>query len=204
VPQPPAALLRSLAALRVERADELAVVGVGALVLQTLDRLGQTRLFGRAIDSLLERTTAGLTSEEVMRLEVEAYEILDFLVGPEWVADEDAERIARKEGDLILYDPHASVAELILRAVDERFDVKIDYFSKRRGEMNTRIVTPIRIEAEVYLLAYCHARQSDRVFRMNRITRCVPVHGRASPTLRPAESRGDGDAAPIQMSLLDD
>lgn len=202
----PASLVKSRLTLRLDRPEEIAALAVGAMVLQKVDAFGQTRVFGRAIDALLEKATSELSSEEVMHLEVEAYTVLDWLVGGALVTDEDAESVARRDGDQILYDPNATIVELLGRALDEEFDVKIDYFSRRRGEMNTRRVTPLSLDAETYLRAYCHARQDERTFRLNRITRCVPVKGRPIEVVqKPARDAADESSSrPLQISLLDD
>ena len=197
-------LVKSRHELRVERPDELAALAVGALVLQKVDAFGQTRLLTRALDGLVERATAELTSEEMMRLEVEAYAVLDWLVDGEVVQRTDAEAVAHREGENIIYDPAAPAIELLQRALDEEFDVKIDYFSRRRGEMNTRRVTPLALEAETYLRGYCHARSDERVFRINRITRCVPVRGKAREIMRVQAKAAEEPAEPRQISLLDE
>lgn len=201
----PTNFVKSRSAVRVERPEEVAALAVGALVLQKVDAFGQTRVFGRAIDALVDKATSDLSSEEVMKLEVEAYAVLDWLLDGEAASDEDAEGIARREGDRIVYDPNATPVDLLRRAIDEEFDVKLDYFSRRRGEMNTRRVTPLSLEAETYLRGYCHARQDERTFRLNRITRCVPVKGRPiEPVQEDARDANETSTAPHQISLLDD
>lgn len=203
----PTHFLKSRPVVRLDKPEEVSALIVGAMVLQKADGFGQSRLFSRAIEGLIERATRELTAREVMELEVEAYTIADWLVGGDPVSPEDAEAIARRDGDTVLYDPHASTVDLLQRAIDEEFDVKIDYFSRARGEMNTRRVTPRALEAETYLRAYCHSRSDDRSFRLNRITRCVPVRGRAVEVLQvPAEEAAATpvSSGPLQTSLLAD
>ncbi len=204
----PAHFLQSRPVVRVDKPEELCALIVGAMVIQKADAFGQSRLFGRAIEGLVERATKDLTSREVMELEVEAYAIADWLVGGSPVLSADKEAIARRDGDQILYDPKASTVDLLQRAIDEEFDVKIDYFSRARGEMNTRRITPRALEAETYLRAYCHSRSDERSFRLNRVTRCVPVKGRPMEVLQiPAVVEAPPSASPgrpVQGSLLDD
>ncbi len=203
----PDQFVKNRSSVRIDKPEEIAALAVGALVLQKVDAFGQTRLMTRAIESIVERATAELSSEEMMKLEVEAYSVLDWLVAGDALELDDAEAIAHRDGDHIIYDPAAGPTELLQRAIEEEFDVKIDYFSRRRGEMNTRRVTPIALEAETYLRGYCHARADDRVFRINRITRCVPVRGRAREVLRVQAVEADAPARPEepkQISLLDD
>ena len=198
---------RSSSTVRLDRPDEVAAAVVGAMILQKAREYGQTRVFERAIESIIDKATGPLTPEEVMRLEVEAYGILDWLVGGEPADDEALAAIASRADGVIVYDPHAPFADIIRRAISEEFDLKIDYFSKQRGQMNTRRITPYSVDAETYVSAYCHARRAERVFRLNRITRCIPVHGRPlSGPIRAKSSKEDADDedAPRQISLLDE
>lgn len=202
---PPEPLVTSRVSARVDQPDELAALAVGALVMRKVQEFGQTKLPTRSIDSLIERTTASLSAAEMMRLEVEAYEVLDWLLGGLPVSDADAALIARRDGERVLYDATASTVELLRRAIDEEFDCQIDYFSRRRGQMNRRRITPIALEAETYLRAYCHARKEERSFRLSRITRCVPVHGRPMERVETlAHDVPATSSTPQQISLLDD
>lgn len=192
--------------LRVERPDDIAAVLVGVLMLQKSGEFGQTRLTERTLDGLVERLAEALGPKDIMRAEIEAYRVLDALVGGDRMEEEALRQVAERGPDgVIRYDPDASASDLIRRAIGERFDLKIDYFSRSRGEMNTRRITPQKFEAETYVEAYCHARRDVRVFRLNRMTRCVPIHGRPeraqqSPALPPHSDEKE----PIQISLLED
>jgi hypothetical protein len=199
----PTALLPPGQSGRLASSDEIAVTVTGALMVRKLAEFGQTRLYQRAADQLVERLTQGMTSQQVMELEIEAYELIDFLTGPE--ASGDTPAAAHRDGGRVLYDPNASVLDLVQRAVDESFDLRIDYFSRRRGEMNTRRITPREIKAETYVMAFCHARQSERVFRISRITRCVPIDGKPDRPSAPQRAlQHESEPGPAQLSLLDD
>ncbi|MCB9530591.1 MAG: WYL domain-containing protein [Myxococcales bacterium] len=196
-------LVRARSSVRIDRPEDVAAVMVGLFVLEKAANFGQARVNPRTLDELRARLTADLSAEEVMNVEVEAYAITDWLVGGAPTDGDDDERVARRDGDVILYDPSAAPVELIRRALDESFELQIDYFSRRRGEMNTRRVRPIALEAETYLRAWCHARRDERVFRLNRITRCVPITGRPFERPTPAVS-SSSEIGPRQISLLDD
>jgi len=61
---------------------------------------------------------------------------------------------------------------LIEEAMAQGQDLEIVYWSASRGQQTVRCVTPYWIEEEgnaLYLIAYCHARQAQRVFRLDRI-----------------------------------
>lgn len=57
----------------------------------------------------------------------------------------------------------------IRRALDEKSDLEIHYYSHWRREMTVRRVTPIKLDAARYLQGYCHLRDDERVFRLSRI-----------------------------------
>jgi len=204
-------LVRTHTTMRIERPEAHAVVTIGAMILQKMAEFGQTRASRHVIDDLVARATESLTAEEVMRLEVEAFEVMDWLLGPGAdtapPTDDGAaprQPAAVRRGDKIYYDPHAPVVALVERAIAEGFDLKIDYFSRRRGEMNTRRITPRALDAETYVRAYCHARRDERVFRINRITRALPVGGRPVDPKGLVPAPGADEAPARQMSLLDD
>ncbi len=64
--------------------------------------------------------------------------------------------------------------ETLETAIREGHAVEIDYYTAGRAHHTTRRVDPLRLEwrGEVaYLVAYCHLREDERVFRVDRIGR---------------------------------
>lgn len=199
--------------VRVSRPDEIAAAAVGLLVLKAVETSGRTRLFERAIENALERVTSDLDAEEMMRLEVEAHEILDWLVGDSDPLDSD-KTVASRDDDVVRFDPDASIIALLRESMFQGFDVRIAYFTRTRSEVNQRVITPTAIAADRYVRAWCHARRAQRVFRIDRITHCIPVDGvpfrPARPPSPPADEREESavsqrsEDATTQLSLLDD
>jgi predicted DNA-binding transcriptional regulator YafY len=73
--------------------------------------------------------------------------------------------------------------------------------------LTERQVSPISLEAETYLHAYCHLRRDDRVFRISRIAELEPVEEHCPWDPEDVGDDGgseDGDASDDgdQMSLL--
>jgi hypothetical protein len=67
------------------------------------------------------------------------------------------------------------------RALAESRAVEIVYHTAGRGERTTRVVEPLRLEPRggaLYLVAYCHLRQSERIFRLDRIASVRDVQSR--------------------------
>jgi predicted DNA-binding transcriptional regulator YafY len=190
-------------AVRVDNADEHAALAVAAMVLKKVAEFGQSRISEPTVERVLEKLLAPMTAREVMAVEIEAYECLDWLTGRSDADMPHPETVARRQGETILFDSNSSTLERIQAAIADGFDVRIDYFSRSRGEMNTRRISPIRIDAETYVYAYCHSRHADRVFRLSRITRCIPVNGRPMDPQSGMRESGSS-AVPEQISLLDD
>ena len=67
---------------------------------------------------------------------------------------------------------HAAIQTAVEQALEQGRAIEIIYHTAGRGERTTRVVEPLRLETRggaVYLIAYCHLRQSERVFRLDRI-----------------------------------
>jgi predicted DNA-binding transcriptional regulator YafY len=192
------AMVKAHGGFKVEQPEELEAIGVAIHLLEHLSRAGATRLSTERVVEVRERLMRLLDTSENMRLEVEAYQLLDQCLPP--AEQPDLSEIAARDGDTILYDSEAPTSALLYACLALGADVKLDYFSKERGEMNTRVVTPHRIVAETYLQGFCHARKEERTFRLQRITRCIPIGGKPKfvPPPPPAE-----EATLEQLSLLD-
>lgn len=166
------------APISLSRAHELSAMAVGLLVLKHVEESGRTRLHEQAIQDTLKRITEHLTAAQMMRLEVEAYEIVDWLVGGNGNAV-NAHFVAMKKDDGVEYDPSSSIPAIVREAVAQEFDLKITYYSAKRMEMNSRVISPKAIAAETYVRGWCHERRDERIFRMDRIRSAIPVGGKA-------------------------
>ena len=191
-------------------AEERGVVALACLLLENLREHGGTRARNRPLDTVLRRILETFGPKEVMDIEVEAYEILLWIGGA--IDDDWQPQSSQDPGEI---DPTASQTDLVRWAVAGGVDLEMDYYSRGRGELTHRRITPISLEAETYLHAYCHLRRDERVFRVSRIGDLKPVGGwpkqkktpKASPTpsalpSTPDQKKPDQDSP--QMSLLDD
>lgn len=195
--------------------EERGVVALACLILENLREHGGARAPKRPLETVLRKTLASFGPKEVMDIEVEAYEILLWLgnaIDPEWSKQSTSE-VAQVSQD-------SSYDDLVRWSIGGNHDLEMDYYSRGRGELTHRRVTPISLEAETYLHAYCHLRRDERVFRISRIADLRPVGGwskhrqRQKPAARqePPEqadqkaskknSEDDG-SDDMQMSLLD-
>ncbi len=189
-------------------AEERGVVALALLLLQNLHEHGGTRVEGRPLDTILRRILKTFGPKEVMDIEVEAYEILLWIGG---AIDDDWQPETTDEPGKI--NPSASHSDLIRWSITGGVDLEMDYYSRGRGELTHRRITPISLEAETYLHAYCHLRRDERVFRISRIGDLNPMGGwpKQKASQKPSKSsKNDAAADPEeegdtpQMSLLDD
>lgn len=150
---------------------ERGVVALACLVLDQLAEHGGTRAPQRTLENVLRKNLATLGPKEIMDIEIEAYELLLWIgsaIDPDWKTDTfDASTI----------NPHAGHTELVQYAIATHQDLELDYYSRNRGELTHRRITPISLEAETYVHAYCHLRRDERVFRVSRIAELRPVGG---------------------------
>ena len=188
-------------------AEERGVVALALLLLQNLHEHGGTRAEGRPLDTLLRRILETFGPKEVMDIEVEAYEILLWIGSA--IDDDWQPETTDEPGEI---NPTASHAELIRWAIAGGVDLEMDYYSRGRGELTHRRITPISLEAETYLHAYCHLRRDERVFRISRIGDLLPVGGWPKRSPKSKQKRGGERSSghgeqpenESQMSLLDD
>ncbi len=192
-------------------AEERGVVALACLLLENLREHGGTRARARTLDTVLRRILETFGPKEVMDIEVEAYEILLWIGS---AIDDDWQPESSDDPGAI--DPTASYLDLVRWAIAGGVDLEMDYYSRGRGELTHRRVTPISLEAETYIHAYCHLRRDERVFRISRIGDLKPIGGwprrpdrpkkkKAAPAPAEATTASPGtDEDTPQMSLLDD
>lgn len=186
-----------------ETPEERGVVALACLILENLNEQGGTKAPKRALESVARKTLETFDRKEVMEIEVEAYEILLWLassIDPSW---------SRREPEIVReVTPESSNLELIRWAIAGHYDLMMEYYTHGRGELTHRRVTPISLEAETYLHAYCHMRRDDRVFRISRIAELEPVEEHCPWDPEEVDDEGDTEADDEesddgeQMSLL--
>lgn len=175
--------------------EERGAVALACLILDHLAEHGGTRAPRRSLETVLRKTLATMGPKEIMDIEIEAYEVLLWIgsaIDPDWTNEEQL--------DINAIDPRAGHTGLARWAIAAGQDLELDYYSRNRGELTHRRVTPISLEAETYLHAYCHLRHDERVFRMSRVAELKPVGGWSKiPQKEPEETTPDDSG---QIDLL--
>ena len=90
-------------------------------------------------------------------------------------------RAAPVEMEDRLPGPVGPLLESLEVAIRERATVEIEYYTAGRAHRTTRRVDPLRLEWRgdvAYLVAHCHLREEERVFRVDRIRRVERGEGR--------------------------
>jgi hypothetical protein len=153
VPSPPAPLPGT------ERGEERAAIAVALRVHAHLaDALG---LPTRPAFALARRWSEGLPLPLRDAVERAVEQTLNAL-----------HRAAPMEMEDHLPGPVGPLLESLEVAIRERATVEIEYYTAGRAHRTTRRVDPLRLEWHgdvVYLIAYCHLRGDERVFRVDRI-----------------------------------
>ena len=164
------------------------------LMLERIADHGGSAIPIRQLRSLRERITHTFTSTDVMKFEVEAYRALAWLAGLDPSPPAPPPPVIEREpGDeRIRYKEGSPPIDLIRRAIAEDFDLDMTYYTQSRGQVNRRRVSPLHLEAETYLHAYCHTRRVERVFRISRIADIKPIDG-VPLQARPGQGQGSLD-----------
>jgi proteasome accessory factor C len=92
--------------------------------------------------------------------------------------------------EIRLGDAPEEAMAILRRAIDERRQVHIDYYSYGRDLRTERTIDPARFfsdEGQWYVAGYCHLAQADRVFRVDRIRKATLLD---STFDRPTDSAG--------------
>ncbi|MFL6132612.1 MAG: helix-turn-helix transcriptional regulator [Nocardioidaceae bacterium] len=88
----------------------------------------------------------------------------------------DGARVAAQV-DIRMPERAAAVNELrerLNRAVEERRQVRLDYYVPTRDQTTERVVDPLRVvsaDGNTYLAAWCHVAEDQRLFRLDRVSR---------------------------------
>lgn len=101
-------------------------------------------------------------------------------------------------------DPDAAIAEVIWRAVRDNDLLRIRYIDVG-GVQTEREIEPQRVVVGLhgsYLTAWCHLRQDDRVFRMDRITDAERAPSPPRQLRVPPEPVVDGHVTKLPASTL--
>ncbi len=173
---------------------ERSVVALACILLEEVRAAGGARAPEGPLRSVLDKLTRSLNPEDYKTLEIEAFEIFswvgDVLLGPE-PEPSTPERISR----------HASHDAIVRWSLLQGRDLTMSYYDAGRGEIGTHRITPLRLEAQAYLVAFCHERGDRHTFRLSRVAELAPLKGWDAYVLETAPPARRAPGGP-QMSMF--
>lgn len=157
----------------IDDAQKRAAIALSLILTSHLARFAGTGIGTRAINDARDEALREIDGRDAVRLDIEAYELLNWFaaaIDPQWQnhAAHNSEIVKKSASEDIL-------TRILDRSIQEKIDLKMRYYTGSRGEFSERVITPIAISAEKYLIAFCHIRQEERVFRLSRILQLSPV-----------------------------
>lgn len=150
--------------------NDRGTIALALLILKNLRENGASRIPKRSVESPLRVLLDTMSAKEIMDIEIETYELLLWIgkaIDPDWKTEIESE----------LSDPTRDIDGLVRWSIANGIDLELDYYSRNRGELTHRKITPISFEAEKYIHAFCHLRHDERVFRISRIAELRPIGG---------------------------
>jgi hypothetical protein len=146
--------------------EEVALLLLGARVLQDLERMGGVLIERKVLSELVGKLVRELDEDSLVEIESEVDEIV------EWLDEVEIETDPAYFRDFGWMEaPRYSTRETkpqVLQALQERRRLIINYYTASTGEMNRRKIDPLSLDGDM-LTAYCHLRKAERVFKLNRI-----------------------------------
>ena len=182
---------------------------LAGLVFQQLSRFTDLPL--RLPAAVLDQIAANLPPETASDLHALAEELLARLQtafdgysgppldNPHPVNGSTAVRQAHRTGpELVegLAEVLADTQARLTAAIAGEHSVELTYWTAGRGELTRRRVDPYRLETRdrvTYLVAYCHLRRAERVFRLDRIIAVADSEPAAAIVQPPPPSAANDD-----------
>lgn len=155
--------------IMVQDNEECACLTFSLILAFNILRQSGTILPTYKLEKLTERVLAQLNSEDVMRLEVEAYDVMEWLGGA--LGGEDPACEPEPSENVQRLPQGQDFLKILSTAIASGSDLIMWYYTYSTGEYAARKIRPLRVDAEKYLLAYCYKRETERNFRLSRISR---------------------------------
>ena len=150
-----------------------AAIAMSLILTSQLSSYAGTGIGGQWLNDARDNALRGFSGRDAVKIEVEAYELLNWFaaaIDPAW------QQKAVERGEIVEKSASEDALNRILeRAIRENIDLNMRYYTGSRGEFSERVISPLSIHAEKYLIAFCHKRNEERVFRLSRILQLTPV-----------------------------
>ncbi len=165
----------------IDNVQTKAIVAMALILASDLTRFASTTFSEPHLIKARNEILADFSAREAVKIEVEAYELLRWFaasMNENWnVQDTPSDTSSTPETS------EAAIINIITRAIHNHFDLNMRYYTSSSGKFSERRITPIEVTAEKFLIAFCHLRNEERVFRLSRIVQLSPADGSNDPSL---------------------
>lgn len=165
----------------IDNVQTKAIVAMALILASDLTRFASTTFSEPHLIKARNELLADFSAREAVKIEVEAYELL------RWFAASMNEtwslQNAPSDTPSTPETSEAAIINIMTRAIRDHFDLNMRYYTSSSGKFSERRITPIEVTAEKFLIAFCHLRNEERVFRLSRIVRLSPADGSNDPSL---------------------
>ncbi|MBR4986934.1 MAG: WYL domain-containing protein [Proteobacteria bacterium] len=169
-------------------------LAVSLILTTNITRFAGTTVPEQSLINTRNELMRALSATDAVHAEVEAYDLLNWLAG---ALNENLKKTETGDSTLTCC-PETTASALIgilSDAISHKRDLTMRYYTGSRGAFSERRITPIEITAEKYLIAFCHVRNEERVFRLTRIVSLIPIPN-------PGESQQDLLCYPNQADTI--
>ncbi len=143
-----------------------AALALSLVLTSHITRFAKTTLSETALCKARDQLLRTFSAHDAVRIEVEAYDLLNWFAGAMNDAWSVSTSVTSTIDEAQCLKNHLVMIE---RAIADHRDLEMRYYTGTRGGFSTRRITPIELNAEKYMIAYCHSRKENRLFRVSRI-----------------------------------
>ena len=123
------------------------------------------------VETLVLKLKTGLAKNAISHINTEIEMLIDEAKA---AFKEDSTYMSRSDSERAFNPsyPTRETIKVLNNAIEKGICVEVEYYSNSRGEFTKRKIEPETIErrsGRVYLNAFCHLRNEERVFRIDRI-----------------------------------
>lgn len=152
-------------------AHERAVVSLALMLLGELRAAGGSCISAKTLEQVRQRAMSTMTPEERMELEIETYEIL------QWLGTALAPQLIEEDHPPERVNPQSPRRDIIRWAITYGHDLIAEYYDSERGELIEHKLTPMSLKAGTYLRAISHLDRDERIFEVSHFSELRPAAG---------------------------
>lgn len=183
---------------------ERSTITLAMLLLRELQHHKLTSIPDHVLDKVFHRLWKTIDPYDRVDIEIEAFEIIDSLakaIAPTLSAKTQATPKS--------VSPESSHAEVAQWAIYHGKDLKLELYDSDAGKLVSHLITPMSLDAAMYLRALSHTTKEVCIFSLKHIGTLEPATGwtmshRQGPQQPPSHMWNQLDEERQQMSWLDE